>query len=151
MGLNAYFTYQVVGFHGSGRVPYRLALTAVFVEGFIFIFLSLIGMRQWLVRLVPSSLKIAAAAGIGLFLALIGLSTAGGIGLVTGSADHPTDLGGCPPEYLDQFGDCTSHRMLNPTVSTQRRSFPAANFFSRIYVTSRSGSAFSVLAFSAPS
>jgi hypothetical protein len=47
MGLNAYFTYQVVGFHGTGPVTYRLALTAVFIEGFIFIFLSLIGMRQW--------------------------------------------------------------------------------------------------------
>ena len=35
MGLNAYFAYQVVGFHGQGMVPYRLALTAVFVEGLI--------------------------------------------------------------------------------------------------------------------
>jgi AGZA family xanthine/uracil permease-like MFS transporter len=55
MGLNAYFTYQVVGFHGTGPVSYRLALTAVFVEGFVFVFLSLIGMRQWLVKVIPSS------------------------------------------------------------------------------------------------
>ena len=51
MGLNAYFAYQVVGYHGTGNVSYRLALTAVFVEGFIFVFLSLIGMRQWLVQI----------------------------------------------------------------------------------------------------
>src|ERR1700760_1231171 len=74
MGLNAYFAYQVVGFHGTGPVPYRLALAAVFIEGFIFIFLALIGMRQWLVRLLPTSIKIASAVGIGLFLAEIGLS-----------------------------------------------------------------------------
>lgn len=122
MGLNAYFTYQVVGFHGSGTVPYRLALTAVFVEGLIFVFLALTGMRQWLVRMVPSSLKIAATSGIGLFLALIGLSTSGGVGLITGSANHPTDLGGCTAEYMDDFGACTSHKMLNPTVSSS--SFP---------------------------
>ncbi|EXJ64422.1 MFS transporter, AGZA family, xanthine/uracil permease [Cladophialophora yegresii CBS 114405] len=57
MGLNAYFTYQVVGFHGTGPVSYRLALTAVFIEGFIFAFLFLIGMRQWLVGVISSSLK----------------------------------------------------------------------------------------------
>lgn len=118
MGLNAYFTYQVVGFHGSGTVPYRLALTAVFVEGLIFVFLALTGMRQWLVKLVPSSLKIAATSGIGLFLALIGLSSTGGVGIITGSANHPTDLGGCPAQYMDEFGACTSHKMLSPTVST---------------------------------
>ena len=49
MGLNAYFAYQIVGFHGTGLISYNLALTAVFAEGFIFIYLSLIGMRQWLV------------------------------------------------------------------------------------------------------
>jgi len=124
MGLNAYFTYQVVGFHGSGTVPYRLALTAVFVEGLIFVFLALTGMRQWLVKLVPSSLKIAATSGIGLFLALIGLSTTGGVGLITGSANHPTDLGGCPPQYLDEFGACTSHKMLSPTVSPSQEHHP---------------------------
>lgn len=46
MGLNAYFAYQIVGYHGDGIISYNLALTAVFIEGFVFIFLSLIGMRQ---------------------------------------------------------------------------------------------------------
>lgn len=116
MGLNAYFTYQVVGFHGGGSVPYRLALTAVFVEGFIFIFLSLIGMRQWLVKLVPASLKIAATAGIGLFLTLIGLSTSAGVGLISGASSTPLDLAGCLPQYKDAFGECQSHKLGDPRV-----------------------------------
>lgn len=74
MGINAYFTYQVVGFNGSGAVPYRLALTAVFVEGFIFIALTILGLRQWLARAIPASLKIASGVGIGLYLTIIGLT-----------------------------------------------------------------------------
>src|SRR5947208_2326184 len=99
MGTNAYFAFQVVGFHGTGAVPYRLALTAVFVEGFIFVFLSLIGMRQWLVKVIPASVKTASGVGIGLFLTEIGMSYSAGIGLITGSVDTPTDIGGCAPEY----------------------------------------------------
>lgn len=117
MGLNAYFTYQVVGFHGTGSVTYGLALTAVFVEGFIFVFLALIGMRQWLVKVIPSSIKLASGAGIGLFLTEIGLSYSAGIGLITGSFVTPTDLGGCLPQYRDPAtGDCLSHKMASPTV-----------------------------------
>lgn len=117
MGLNAYFTYQVVGFHGTGTVTYRSALTAVFIEGFIFIFLSLIGMRQWLVRVIPASIKVASGAGIGMFLTMIGMSYSG-IGLISGSPVTPTDIAGCPPQYLDATtGACDSHKMTNPTVS----------------------------------
>lgn len=68
VGLNAYFTYTVVGFHGSGPVSYGLALTAVFVEGFIFFALSLFGMRQWLARAMPKCIKLASGVGIGLYL-----------------------------------------------------------------------------------
>jgi AGZA family xanthine/uracil permease-like MFS transporter len=117
MGLNAYFTFQVVGFHGTGPVPYRLALTAVFIEGFIFVFLSLIGMRQWLVKMIPNSVKVASGAGIGLFLTEIGLSYSSGIGAITGGVATPLDLGACPVEYLDQFGECQSHKLQNPRVS----------------------------------
>ncbi|KUJ21432.1 xanthine/uracil permease family protein-like protein [Mollisia scopiformis] len=116
MGLNAYFTYQVVGYHGTGSVSYQLALTAVFVEGFVFVFLSLIGMRQWLVKVIPSSVKVASGVGIGMFLTEIGMSYSG-IGLITGAVDTPTDIGGCPPQYLDPgSGACTSHKMTNPTL-----------------------------------
>ncbi|KAF2672223.1 permease [Microthyrium microscopicum] len=102
MGLNAYFAYQVVGYHGSGSVPYGLALAAVFIEGFVFIFLSLLGMRQWLVRLLPTSVKVASGCGIGLFLALVGLSYSSGIGAISGGANAtPLDIAGCPQQYLD--------------------------------------------------
>lgn len=117
MGLNAYFAYQIVGFHGSGLVSYSLALTAVFVEGFVFIFLSLIGMRQWLVKVIPVSLKIASACGIGLFLSEIGLSYSAGIGAITGSTATPLEIAGCPQQYLDENGFCASHKMTSPTVS----------------------------------
>lgn len=117
MGLNAYFAYQVVGFHGTGPVPYRLALAAVFIEGFIFIFLALIGMRQWLVRLLPASIKIASAVGIGLFLAMIGLSGSAGIGAISGAVATPVDIAGCPSQYIDPVtGMCTSHKMRNVSV-----------------------------------
>ncbi|KAJ8114519.1 hypothetical protein OPT61_g3628 [Boeremia exigua] len=116
MGLNAYFAYQVVGFHGSGIIPYNLALTAVFIEGFVFIGLSLIGMRQWLVKVIPNSLKIATACGIGLFLALIGLSNSAGIGAISGAKDTPLQLAGCADEYKDEFGTCLSHKMTSPTL-----------------------------------
>jgi AGZA family xanthine/uracil permease-like MFS transporter len=120
MGLNAYFAYQVVGYHGSGSLSYGSALAAVFIEGFVFIFLSLLGMRQWLVQLLPSSVKVASGCGIGLFLALTGLSYSAGIGAVTGGAGAtPLDIGGCPTQYLDSFsGNCTSHKMRNPTVNS---------------------------------
>ncbi|KIL58593.1 hypothetical protein M378DRAFT_312443 [Amanita muscaria Koide BX008] len=69
LGVNAYFTYSVVGFHGTGTISYRQALAAVFMEGWIFLFLSLLGIRQWLVRIMPQSLVLAVGAGIGLFIA----------------------------------------------------------------------------------
>jgi AGZA family xanthine/uracil permease-like MFS transporter len=118
MGLNAYFTYQVVGVHGTGPVPYRLALTAVFVEGFIFVFLSLIGMRQWLVKLIPASIKTASGVGIGLFLTTIGLSYSAGIGAITsGGSGTPVALGGCQTQFINQdTGLCDSHIMMNPQV-----------------------------------
>ncbi|EGD84571.2 uncharacterized protein TERG_00849 [Trichophyton rubrum CBS 118892] len=116
MGLNAYFTYTVVGFHGSGPVSYGLALTAVFVEGFIFFALSLFGMRQWLARAMPKCIKLASGVGIGLYLSLIGLTYSAGIGAITGDRDTPVTLGGCvPSEMVD--GVCPGGaRMRNPTL-----------------------------------
>ncbi len=116
MGLNAYFTYQVVGYHGSGSVSYQLALTAVFFEGLIFVFLSLCGIRQWLVKIIPASVKVASGVGIGMFLALIGMSSAG-IGMVSGAHANPTAIAGCPAEYIDATtGACSSHKMTSPSV-----------------------------------
>ncbi|CAK7222044.1 hypothetical protein SEUCBS140593_004768, partial [Sporothrix eucalyptigena] len=117
MGLNAYFTYQVVGVAGSGPVPYRIALTAVFVEGFIFLFLALTGMRQWLIRIIPGTLKTASGVGIGMFLALAGMSYTSGIGIITGGGSAtPLTIGGCPQEDLDIDGTCMANGMRNPKM-----------------------------------
>jgi AGZA family xanthine/uracil permease-like MFS transporter len=118
MGLNAYFAYQVVGIHGQGPVPYRLALTAVFVEGLVFVALSILGLRQWLARAIPSSLKIASGAGIGLYLAIIGLTYSAGIGAITGGGHSaPLELAGCDPSLRNSLtGICESGKMRNPTM-----------------------------------
>ena len=70
MGLNAFFTFTVV--IGMG-CTWQLALTAVLVEGIIFIILSLCGIREAIVKSIPDNLKKAVAVGIGLFIAIIGL------------------------------------------------------------------------------
>lgn len=74
MGLNAYFTYTVVV--GMG-VSWQTALGAVFISGVTFLVLTLVGVRQWIVAAIPQELYSAVAAGIGLFLAFIGLRNAG--------------------------------------------------------------------------
>ncbi|TXT15532.1 hypothetical protein VHUM_00035 [Vanrija humicola] len=118
MGLNAYFAYTVVGFHGSGLVPFQVALTAVFVEGFVFVGLTLLGIRQWLARAIPASIKLATAVGIGLYLTIIGMTYAAGIGLITGAQATPVELGGCHPSMRDKdTGLCpSSDKMRNPTM-----------------------------------
>ncbi|MDR1018768.1 MAG: NCS2 family permease [Lachnospiraceae bacterium] len=73
MGLNAYFAYTVV--LGMGY-SWELALTAVFVEGIIFIILSLTNVREAIFNAIPGNLKVAVSAGIGLFIAFIGLQNA---------------------------------------------------------------------------
>lgn len=75
MGLNAYFTFSVV--MGMPGVTWQIALAAVFVSGVIFILFSFFKVRELLVNALPMSLKMAIAAGIGLFLALIALKNAG--------------------------------------------------------------------------
>lgn len=119
MGLNAYFTFQVVGVNGSGSISYETALTAVFLEGVIFVVLALTGMRQWLVKLIPSTIKTATGVGIGLFLTEIGLSYSAGIGAITGGwVSTPLALGGCPAERLNNdTGMCEGGEMSNPKVS----------------------------------
>jgi AGZA family xanthine/uracil permease-like MFS transporter len=74
MGLNAYFTYTVVGQMGFS---WQVALGAVFLSGTLFLLLSLSPARDWVVNAVPASLKLAISAGIGLFLAIIALKNAG--------------------------------------------------------------------------
>ncbi len=74
MGLNAYFTYTVV--KGMG-IPWEAALGAVFLSGVAFLILTFVGIRQLIVEAIPPELYAAVAAGIGLFIAVIGLRNAG--------------------------------------------------------------------------
>lgn len=74
MGLNAFFTYTVV--LGMGH-SWQFALTAIFCEGIIFLLLTFLNVREAIVNSIPESLKKAIAAGIGLFIAFIGLQNAG--------------------------------------------------------------------------
>ncbi|MBA0814104.1 hypothetical protein Gohar_019951, partial [Gossypium harknessii] len=96
MGTNAYFAYTVVGFHGSGSISYKNALAAVFIEGLIFLFISAIGFRAKLAKLVPKPVRISSSAGIGLFLAFIGLQNNQGIGLIGYNPSTLVTLAGCP-------------------------------------------------------
>ncbi|MBQ1833702.1 MAG: NCS2 family permease [Treponema sp.] len=82
LGLNAFFTYSVV--LGMG-CSWQFALTAVLLEGILFIILSLVGVREAIIKSIPASLKKAVSVGIGLFICIIGLSNAGIVGTDTGT------------------------------------------------------------------
>ena len=83
MGINAFVAYGVVA--GMGYTP-QAALGAVLVAGIIFLAISLTPLRAWLINSIPRSLKLGIGAGIGLFLAIIGLEIMGVVG------DHPVTL-----------------------------------------------------------
>jgi AGZA family xanthine/uracil permease-like MFS transporter len=83
MGLNAYFTYAVV--LGMG-FTWQVALGAVFISGVIFLILSILPVREWIINAIPQTLKLAISAGIGLFLGIIALKNAGIV------VDHPATL-----------------------------------------------------------
>lgn len=94
MGLNAFFTFSVV--IGMG-ISWEVALTAVFVEGIIFILLSLFKVREAVVDAIPINLKYAVTAGIGLFIAFIGFN---GAGVVIGNPDTMVAMGQVAPKML---------------------------------------------------
>jgi len=83
MGINAFVAFGVVG--GMGYTP-QAALGAVLVAGVLFLIISLTPVRAWLINSIPKSLKLGIGAGIGLFLAIIGLEIMGVV------ADHPVTL-----------------------------------------------------------
>jgi AGZA family xanthine/uracil permease-like MFS transporter len=74
MGLNAFFSYGVV--QGMGY-DWPVALGVVFVSGVLFLALSLLPVREWIINSIPKTLKLSISAGIGLFLGIIGLRNAG--------------------------------------------------------------------------
>lgn len=103
MGLNAYFAYSVCIPMAEAGInnPWQIALTAVLVEGIIFIILSLFKFRETLVNKVPANLKLGITAGIGLFITIVGLK---GAGIVVGSASTLVDMGNMlAPQFILAF------------------------------------------------
>lgn len=87
MGLNVYFTVTVVG---GGGLSYQTAFSAVFVAGILFIILSLTSLRKQLIEAIPDNLKYGITAGIGLFIAFIGLRQSG---IITADPQNLVKLG----------------------------------------------------------
>jgi len=83
MGLNAFFAFTVVIAY---QYTWQQALAAVFLSGLLFVAISLSGLRQWIIDAIPHTLKIAVSAGIGLFLGIIALQSAGIV------VSHPATL-----------------------------------------------------------
>lgn len=97
MGLNAFFAYTVVL---KGGVPWETALTAIFVEGIIFLFLTLFKVREAVVNSIPLNMKHAVTAGIGIFIAFLGLK---GSGLVVANEATLVSMGALSPTVIFAF------------------------------------------------
>ncbi|WP_207886482.1 NCS2 family permease [Pseudomonas sp. 30_B] len=89
MGLNAFFTYTVVK---TMNYSWEIALGAVFISGIAFMILTFSRIREWLLNSIPVSLRFAMGAGVGLFLGLIGLKTAGIVVASPATLVHLGDL-----------------------------------------------------------
>lgn len=100
MGLNAYFAFVVVGAMGY---TWQTALGAVFISGCLFLSITLLGLRELIVRGIPQSIRIAIVVGIGMFLAIIALKSAG---IVVASPATLVTLGDLhkPPVVLASIG-----------------------------------------------
>src|SRR5699024_464185 len=109
MGLNAFFAYTVVLGYG---IPWQTALSGVFVSGVIFILLTLSGLREKIINMIPSNLKLAVGAGIGFF---IGLQNAG---IIVGDEATLVALGDLtsPPVMLAIFGIVISVILLSLNI-----------------------------------
>jgi AGZA family xanthine/uracil permease-like MFS transporter len=107
-----YFTYTVVGWRGTGMVSYETALTAILIEGGIFLVLAITGVRYAIAKLIPEPIRLATAPGIGAFLAHLGLQTSEGLGLVVSDIATAVTLGGCPVDkrtYIVAYDDACAN------------------------------------------
>lgn len=98
MGLNAFFTFSVVG--GMGY-SWQVALGAVFLSGVIFVFMSVTRLREWMLDSIPLSLRLAMTAGVGLFLGFIGLRFTG---IVVADPDNVVALADLTHFGFGEFG-----------------------------------------------
>ncbi|KAF3436806.1 hypothetical protein FNV43_RR19559 [Rhamnella rubrinervis] len=113
MGPNAYLAYNLVGFHGAGSMSYQTALAVVLVEGCVFLAISAFGLRAKLARLMPHSIRLASAAGIGLFIAFVGLQVHQGIGLVGPDTSTLVTVTACTSTN-PETGECLGGKMRSP-------------------------------------
>ncbi|MEG1004189.1 NCS2 family permease [Clostridium sp.] len=95
MGLNAFFAFTVCGEMG---IPWQVAISGVLVSGIIFVIISVTGLRELIIKSIPQNLKHAVSAGIGLFIAFVGLK---GSGIIV--ANEATFVG---------IGDLTNPKVL---------------------------------------
>lgn len=123
MGLNAYFTYTVV-LASNGQIDYLTAFAAVFVAGILFVILSLTSFREKLIIIIPENLKLAITAGIGLFIAFIGLRMSG---IIIANKSNLVGLGNLsdPATLLTLFG-------LTVTIALMARKVNGALFIGMV-------------------
>jgi len=101
----------------------KSALAAVFIEGLMFLLIAALGFRTKLAKMVPKPVRISSSAGIGLFLAFIGVQSSEGIGLVQYSSSTLVTLGACPKKYMvglapvQTFLNGTTELLAGGTVS----------------------------------
>ncbi|KAJ8752023.1 hypothetical protein K2173_001049 [Erythroxylum novogranatense] len=114
MGANAYLAYNMVGFHGSGSISYQTAMAIVLVEGCAFLVIAALGLRAKLARLIPSPVRLSCAAGIGLFIAFVGLQSHQGVGLVGPDPSILVTVTACA-NTNPVTGECIDGRMQSPT------------------------------------
>src|SRR5690625_1250217 len=94
MGLNAFFAYTVVLGYG---IPWETALAGVLVSGLIFMVLTISGLREKIINVIPANLKMAVGAGIGLFIAFIGFQNAG---IIVGNEATLVSIGDLTSPYV---------------------------------------------------
>ncbi len=115
MGINIYVAYQIVA---QGLLTYQEAMVAIFLEGWIFIILSMTGIRGGIIRLMPKNIAFASSVGIGLLLAFSGLRN---LGVIVFDSNTLVTLGGCPTEN-HQYTLTTSYPLditsLNTTLNS---------------------------------
>ena len=112
MGLNAFFAFTVVMGYG---IPWETALSGVLVSGLIFMLLTISGLREKIINVIPSNLKMAVGAGIGFFIAFVGFQNAG---IIVGDPDTLISLGDLtsPLVLLAIFGIIVSVILLSLNI-----------------------------------
>ncbi len=128
MGLNAFFAYTICGTLGYS---WQAGLAAVFISGIIFILLTLTGFREAIVKAIPRSLKAAISAGIGMFIAFIGVKNAGWLKFTVEGGHLKVGQGFFFGEFTQPIGG-VSEEMANSTASivTNGGIIPALDFTS---------------------